>query len=175
MSLIEQINELFNLLLIIRNNIYLFVNTALIKYNDYVNLISDLSTYKLFLYQILYIDKNTAEVVKKNIDSINLITENISNNYDEFYLSTKIEIDRIKESCDKLIKSSNVTLTLKNFTRNLIFFANKYRNESENIDEIISLAEKKFKLEEYPESLDILIDLLEKIKISCETNDIEFI
>ncbi len=83
-------------------------------------------------------------------------------------------LDQIKEDVKSLYDSHVMNKTLKLYAKHLIFFANKYRFEDENIYKSIDHAQELYNLEQYEHAIDHLLTTLEHVKDSAKANKIKF-
>jgi septation ring formation regulator EzrA len=106
------------------------------------------------------------------IKHIEALQHMLAANYFGNYALVNKEIDTITQQMQLLFQKLTFDQTLKIYAQRLIFFLNKYRNEHEEINKIIIVAETSYKQQKYQQSIDILIDALTNIKDSAKMNHI---
>jgi septation ring formation regulator EzrA len=148
------------------------------KYKTSIKINNELADLKLTLVQTLFIKQPTAES-DKNAEVINTLIKHVSalqemlvKNYFANYTLVNNEITKIKDQMQLVFQKSTFDQTLKLYAQRLIFFLNKYRNEHEEIDKIITIAENAYRKNKYQDSIDVLIDALTRIKASAKMHHI---
>jgi hypothetical protein len=148
------------------------------KYKTSIKINNELADLKLTLVQTLFIKQPTTEN-EKNTEVINTLIKHVSalqemlvKNYFANYALVNNEITKIKDQMQLVFQKSTFDQTLKLYAQRLIFFLNKYRNEHEEIDKIITTAEKAYQQNKYQVSIDVLVDALTKIKESAKMHHI---
>jgi hypothetical protein len=89
-------------------------------------------------------------------------------NFSNDYSKTKSELLEIKESLNSLIRKINIDYVLFNFLQALFFFLNKYRYEAKEINDTLTNIEANVKEKNIEDSLNVLIDVGQKIKLSSK-------
>jgi septation ring formation regulator EzrA len=109
--------------------------------------------------------------LSKRIDEI---SNRLAVSYSQNYVESKNELLDIKNELMKLIESGAVDTNIYKYLQKVLFFANKYRYEDENIKKKLEMSERMIEEKKYANALDNLISLLEQIKSSAETNNVAF-
>jgi septation ring formation regulator EzrA len=116
-------------------------------------------------------DKNS-EVINTLIKHVGALQGMLTKNYFANFTLVNSEIIKINEQMHLVFQKSTFDQTLKIYAQRLIFYLNKFRNEHEEIERIITTAEIAYKQNKYQESIDMLIDALTNIKESAKINRI---
>jgi septation ring formation regulator EzrA len=151
------------------------------KYKASIDINDELSDIKLSLNQLLGIkldlnssDQQSLETIKNIVLHVVEVQEKLSTDYFANYNAAREELVNIREQTALLIQSSSCDETLKMYNQRLIFFANKFRNEAEEINKNINEAEVFYKEMHYLESMNILMQLLDRVKMSAKIKKINF-
>ncbi len=151
------------------------------KYKNSIILIDEIADVKLTLSQLLGMkiklnssDEDSMNSIRTTINKIEELERLINQDYFANYNSVFNEVQEIKEQIIKIIQTCTFDETLKTYSQRMFIFLNKYRNEAKEIDDNLNLAERYYNSTNYSETLDILIETLQIIKDSSESNNITF-
>jgi len=151
------------------------------KYAQSIKVIDELDNLILLLEQLINIKKSLNSNDVTNINAIrNLLNEieqssnELSKNYFSSLPIINNQIIKFHEQTQTMLEAVSSELTLKIYNERLLMFANKYRQEAEQINENVALAEKYYRNKEFVKSLDLLIDTLNTIKNSAKFNKVPF-
>jgi septation ring formation regulator EzrA len=150
------------------------------KYKAFIKISNELADLKLTLVQTLFVKQHTieadknSEVISTLIKHVSALQGMLSKDYFANFSLVNSEIVKIKEQMHLIFQKTTFDQTLKIYAQRLIFYLNKFRNEHEEINRIITAAETTYKQNKYQESIDMLINVLANIKESAKINHISF-
>ncbi|GHU30666.1 hypothetical protein FACS1894166_00720 [Bacilli bacterium] len=139
------------------------------KYKTSILINDELSDIKLTLTQLLSenISDNKNEGNYNAIRTIILDIESLQNNLTTDYFGTYQYVQKqmvhVREQAALLISSATFDQTLKMYAKRLMFFTNKYRNEHKDFEKVITLAEDKYRTNDYQSTISMLIEVLENV------------
>jgi hypothetical protein len=170
--------DLSQLIIKMHSNLNAFTEEVNVKYEKFVTIINELFDAKLRLSQLLNLRlkaNKSVDDIKNVISIINLLKEKLTQNYTKNYDEVKIELNKVQNKILLILQTTSNDESLKLFNQRLIFFTNKFRNESEDIKSILEQSEKEYMEHNYSNSLDMLITVLQHIKHSTKISNVEFI
>ncbi len=151
------------------------------KYRSSISLLDEIATVKLILVQLLGTkiklnsnDTETIKAIRISINKIDDLEKLINDNYFINYTKVFSEIQEIKKHVIDIIKTCTFDNELKLYSQRLFIFLNKYRNENEDINNALNVAEKYYFNNRFEETINILIESLDIIKKASEINRIAF-
>jgi septation ring formation regulator EzrA len=149
------------------------------KYKDAIFINDELADIKLTLTQLLglklqhtQIDQKEIDTIKNIITHIKLLQEQLSQNYSQNYANVNNELVQIREQTSLLISSAAYNQTLKIYAQRLIYYANKYRNEHEEINKSLNIAENLYQKGQYQNTIEQMIETISTILSSAKESRI---
>jgi septation ring formation regulator EzrA len=124
--------------------------------------------------QFKNIDQKNIDTIKNIIEHIQLLQKQLSENYFQNYSAVNEELIKIREQTTLLISSPLYGQTLKIYAQRLIGYVNKYRNEHDEIEKSLNLAEGFYKKGEYQNTIEQMIETVSTILTSAKESKISF-
>jgi septation ring formation regulator len=139
----------------------------------------ELADIKLTLTQLLGLKLQYSEIDQKGIDSIKNTIQHIkelqtqlAQNYFQNYNVVNNELGQIREQTSLLISSAAYNQTLKIYAQRLIYYVNKYRNEHEEINKSLNIAEGLYQKGQYQNTIEQMIETVSTILSSAKESKI---
>jgi septation ring formation regulator EzrA len=149
------------------------------KYKNAIFINDELADIKLTLTQLLGLKLQYSEIDQKGIDTIKNIIEHIkvlqsqlSENYFQNYADVNNELTQIREQTGLLISSAAYNQTLKIYAQRLIYYTNKYRNEHEEIQKSLKIAEGLYQKGQYQNTIEQMIETISTILSSAKESKV---
>lgn len=177
-SILEMIKQIYDLQIQI-NNLH---DDIMKKYKNAVKLIDEIADVKWTLIQFIsyiksqnmQIKDSTSTIIENNLKEINNVEQMVFSNYILNYQKANDDLENIKNELESIYKLYVTNISFKQFARSLIFFTNKYRYESNEINVAINAAQDLYNNKKFKDSVDTLLPVVEHIKSSAASNKIKF-
>lgn len=149
------------------------------KYKNAILINDELADIKLTLTQLLglklqfaNVDQKSLETIKNIIEHIKVLQNQLSEKYFQNYDNVNDELIKIREQTGLLISSAAYNQTLKVYAQRLIYYINKYRNEHEEINRSLNIAEDLYRRGQYQTTIDQMIETVTIILSSAKESKI---
>jgi hypothetical protein len=149
------------------------------KYKNAIFINDELADIKLTLIQLLGlklqfndVDKKGVDTIKNIIEHIKLLQMQLSENYFHNYTNVSNELSKIREQTSLLISSATYNQGLKIYAQRLIHYVNKYRNEHDEINKSLTIAENLYQKGQYQNTIDQMIETATIILTSAKESKI---
>ncbi|GHU47135.1 hypothetical protein FACS1894218_0920 [Bacilli bacterium] len=108
-------------------------------------------------------DESNLNAIRTIILDIESLQNNLVTDYFGNYLYVQKQMAHVREQATLLISSATFDQTLKFYAKRLMFFTNKYRNEHSDFEKVITMAEDKYRTNNYGTAISMLIEVLENV------------
>ncbi|MDR0825732.1 MAG: septation ring formation regulator EzrA [Mycoplasmataceae bacterium] len=139
------------------------------KYKTSILINDELSDIKLTLTQLLSEnitekkDEGNFNAIRNIILDIEGLQNSLTTDYFGHYVYVQKQMANVREQASLLISSATFDQTLKLYAKRLMFFTNKYRNEHADFEKVITMAEDKYRNNDYGTTISMLIEVLENV------------
>jgi hypothetical protein len=143
------------------------------KYEVFFYLMNSICEIKLSLYLLKKCENDNKNLQLDEVfNSFKILESSLYEDYEKNLEFNEESVKNIIAYTAKLIKNNDNTKIFKFFLKQLIFFANKFRNENKKILICIENAKKLYESSNYIEGINIILRTLEIIKNSAKKNHI---
>lgn len=165
----------------LKNSLTDLLNLAVNKFDEYRFFVYTLDDFRFKFFQIenlisdqdLKVPAKTLQVINKSkLELDNIFTEANNNYLGTFNLFSE-KIDLLQIQLTEVICDVVSLVNLRLMCKQAFLFANKYRQKSSHIDRSLEQLTKLYNQQNYPDTLEGLINLLTKIKTNTKQDYLE--